>query len=100
MYSFNRKVETNKKGGKGKLVDSLSVSFGYVTVEDIQGLSIFEVASVADKRMYESKSAHYKKKGVDRRGQADAHRALCNLYTKILKTQLSQKHFSLRTQKL
>ena len=87
--------ENEVKNWKGKLVDSLSVSFGYVTVEDIQGLSIFEVASVADKRMYESKSAHYKKKGVDRRGQADAHRALCNLYTKILKINITGDTYSI-----
>lgn len=87
--------ENEVKNWKGKLVDSLSVSFGYVTVEDIQGLSIFEVASVADKRMYETKSAYYKKKGIDRRGQADAHRALCNLYTKILKINITDDTYSI-----
>ncbi len=35
--------------------------------------------------MYAAKSAYYRKKGVDRRGQQDAHRALCESYTGILK---------------
>ena len=83
------------KNWQGKLVDSLSVSLGYVTVEEIQGLSIIEVASFADKRMYESKSEYYKKKGMDRRGQADAHRALCNLYTKILKINITDDTYSI-----
>ena len=47
--------ENEVKNWKGKLVDSLSVSFGYVTVEEVQGQSIFEVGlkikDIADKKV-------------------------------------------------
>ncbi|MCR5626575.1 MAG: hypothetical protein K6F99_04600 [Lachnospiraceae bacterium] len=32
------------------------------------GKSVRELGLIADKRMYEAKSAHYRKTGVDRRG--------------------------------
>ena len=48
-----------------------------------QNNTILDIAKIADKRMYQAKSAYYAKKGVDRRGQAAANTALCNLYTKI-----------------
>ena len=89
------KFEDEVKNWNGKFVNSLSVSLGYVTVDEIQGLPIYEVAAIADKRMYESKSAYYRKRGVDRRGQADAHRALCNLYTKILKINITDDTYSI-----
>lgn len=78
----------------GKMVESIAVSYGYVNANESKGLSINEVAALADKRMYENKSAFYRKKGVDRRGQADAHKALCNLYTKILKINITDDTYS------
>ena len=95
LESIITEFENELNNWHGKLVDDLSVSLGYATADEIQGLSIYEVAAIADKRMYESKSAYYKKKGVDRRGQADAHRALCNLYTKILKINITDDTYSI-----
>ena len=77
------------------MVENISVSYGYTKAVESRGLPIYEVASIADKRMYENKTAYYKKKGVDRRGQADAHRALCNLYTKILKINITDDTYSI-----
>lgn len=79
----------------GKLVDSLSISYGYVAGEEAKGMTIQEIAILSDKRMYEAKSAHYRKKGVDRRGQRDAHTALCALYTKILKINISDDSYQI-----
>jgi diguanylate cyclase (GGDEF)-like protein len=45
----------------GKLVDSLSVSCGYVTRLEVNTNSVHEIANIADKRMYEVKAEHYRK---------------------------------------
>ncbi|MCR4902299.1 MAG: diguanylate cyclase [Butyrivibrio sp.] len=80
---------------RGKLVNSLTISYGYVSKEEEPKLSVRDLAAIADKRMYESKSAYYRKKGVDRRGHQDAHRALCELYTKILKINISDDSYQI-----
>ncbi len=69
----------------GKLVDNLTVSCGYVTMAEVKNMNLHQMAVMADKRMYENKTKYYQKRGIDRRGQRDAHVALCALYTKILK---------------
>ena len=79
----------------GKLVDSLSISYGWISKEENPVLSVRELGAIADQRMYESKNNHYKKKGVDRRGQQDAHRALCELYTKILKINITDDSYKI-----
>jgi diguanylate cyclase (GGDEF)-like protein len=45
----------------GHLVHGLSVSCGYVTKNEVDITSVHEIANIADKRMYEEKSAFYKK---------------------------------------
>ncbi|MCR4588561.1 MAG: GGDEF domain-containing protein [Lachnospiraceae bacterium] len=77
-------------GWKGKLVEGLTISYGYISKEEEPHKSVRELAGIADKRMYEAKAAHYRRKGVDRRGHQDAHRALCELYTKILKINITE----------
>lgn len=79
----------------GKLVNTLSVSCGYVCTEEYPELALHEIAILADKKMYEAKSQYYKKSGVDRRGQQDAHKALCNLYTKIIRINLTEDSFQI-----
>lgn len=79
----------------GNLVDHLSMSYGYVSRQQEPDMTIQEMAILADKRMYEAKSLHYRKKGVDRRGQKDAHTALCALYTKILKINISDDSYQI-----
>lgn len=69
----------------GKMIESLTISCGYVSRKKNDDMTIHQMASLADKMMYESKRKYYQKKGIDRRGRRDAHVALCDLYTKILK---------------
>ncbi|MCQ2082731.1 MAG: sensor domain-containing diguanylate cyclase [Lachnospiraceae bacterium] len=88
-------LEMTTEKWSGSLVDSLSLSYGYVTSHDNQGMTIHDISVLADKEMYKAKSAHYAKKGVDRRGQAAAHTALCNLYTKILKINITEDTYSI-----
>lgn len=79
----------------GELVSSLSLSAGYVTKREFKEETILDMAKIADKRMYKAKSAYYAKKGIDRRGQAAANTALCNLYTKILKINITDDTYSI-----
>ncbi|MCR4674029.1 MAG: diguanylate cyclase [Lachnospiraceae bacterium] len=79
----------------GKLVDKLTIAYGFVTKEEKPTLSVRELAAIADKRMYGAKSAYYRAKGVDRRGHQDAHKALCELYTKIMKINISEDSYQI-----
>lgn len=78
---------------KGKHIKSLSVSAGYGPVYEVNTSSVKECASYAEKKMYEAKTAFYRKKGFDRRGQQDAHTALCALYEKILKVNITDNTY-------
>lgn len=80
---------------QGHFVDHVSVAAGYVSRREFPDFSIPELAKLADDRMYLAKTEWYKNKGVDRRGQAAAHTALCNLYTKILKVNLTNDTYSI-----
>ncbi len=88
-------LEEKQLAWEGDLVSSLSLSVGYVTKRDFGSETVINMAKIADERMYKAKSEYYAKKGVDRRGQAAAHKALCNLYTKILKINLTTDTYSI-----
>ncbi|MCQ2515236.1 MAG: GGDEF domain-containing protein [Saccharofermentans sp.] len=78
----------------GKYIeDGVAVSCGCVSRKEFPDMSIFEMAKLADERMYQNKTEFYKRKGVDRRGQSEAHKALCSLYTKILKINVTDDSF-------
>lgn len=79
----------------GKLVDKLSVSYGHTSKEEHPDLSVRQLGAIAEQRMYVDKENHYKKNGVDRRGQKDAHKALCDLYTKILKINVTDDSYQI-----
>lgn len=51
----------------GNLVKSLTISYGYVGAEGYPNLAIRDLVAEADKKMYEAKSAYYRRKGIDRR---------------------------------
>ncbi|MCR5175616.1 MAG: GGDEF domain-containing protein [Anaerovibrio sp.] len=69
----------------GSLVDKISISYGYVTKEECHGKTIYEMAKLADKKMYKSKEEYYSQKGVDRRGMNSARDALGVMYYKVIK---------------
>lgn len=79
----------------GEEVKKISASYGFISTKEKPGLSTRELAAVADERMYESKANHYKKLGIDRRGQKDAHKALCDLFTKILKINITDDTYQI-----
>lgn len=82
-------------GWSGELIDKLSISYGVALSCDFPKESIRVLSSTAEKRMYKTKSEHYRKQGVDRRGQQDAHKALCELYTKILRINLTEDSYQI-----
>ena len=51
----------------GELVDSISVSYGYVFSSEKAWNGIYDIAKAADERMYKSKSCYYRESGIDRR---------------------------------
>lgn len=94
LQSLVEDVEKVTSGWKGEVVKSLSLSIGYVTKQEFNTETVVNMAKIADQRMYDEKTKYYSKKGIDRRGQAAAHTALCNLYTKILKINLTDDTYS------
>ena len=52
---------------QGKMVKEMSVSCGYVSSDEKEWDTIYDIAKAADARMYENKAAYYQKSGRDRR---------------------------------
>ena len=52
---------------KGKLVDGLTISCGYVTKREATDMTVRQMAVLADRRMYEAKEEYYKQTGIERR---------------------------------
>jgi|GEM_PF-28179 len=95
VAEFEHSIEENCDTWRGKKVDSLTISYGMVRRVSEPDLSMHDIAVLADKRMYEAKSMHYRKLGIDRRGQRDAHIALLNLYTKILRINITEDTYQI-----
>ena len=51
----------------GEYSDSLSISIGYASHSENEGLSIHELEKKADNEMYQAKARYYEKSGIDRR---------------------------------
>ena len=95
LESIKKDLDNITEKWAGKLVSSLALSVGYVTRNEYKDETILDIAKIADKRMYKAKSAYYSRKGIDRRGQAAANTALCNLYTKILKINITDDSYTI-----
>lgn len=95
LAKIKKTLETEVSDWKGQFVDNLTLSCGYVVKSETAQMTLHDISVLADKRMYEEKSLHYRRTGFDRRGQRDAHVALCALYTKILKINLSDDSYQI-----
>ncbi len=95
LEAIKEDLEQATEKWSGELVSSLALSVGYVTKSECKEETILDIAKMADKRMYQAKTAYYAKKGVNRRGQAAANIALCNLYTKILKINITEDSYAI-----
>ena len=52
---------------RGKLVDSMTISYGCVSSLEEDWEHVYDIAKEADRRMYASKSRYYSDSGIDRR---------------------------------
>lgn len=95
LEAIRNDLDSITESWTGEAVQTLSLSVGYVAKNEYEDKSLLEIAKIADKRMYLAKSSYYSKKGIDRRGQAAANTALCNLYTKILKVNITDDSYSI-----
>lgn len=89
LKDIERSLQNTFESWKGELVDEMYISYGYACAKDYPGLSILELAKVADEKMYQAKNAFYVNKGIDRRGQKLAYSALCSSYIKVTKLNLT-----------
>ncbi len=79
---------------KGEFVDTLSVSCGYVLSSELEGSDINELQKLADKRMYESKSEYYRKKGVDRRNQGHSFDTIYATHNRMMEIGITDESHS------
>lgn len=90
LNKFEKIVDT----WHGDLVKELSIAYGFAEKQEFPDASISELSAIADKRMYQMKEAHYMAKGIDRRWLHEANTALCELYNKILKINITADTFT------
>lgn len=93
--SVTRDLENITMEWEDDLVPELSISVGYASKREFGKETVAEMSKIADSRMYKAKADYYSKRGIDRRGQAAAHTALCSLYTKILKINLTDDSYQI-----
>lgn len=89
------KLDELCKAWKGTYSNDLCVSVGAAFSTEAETGVLMDLWKLADKRMYDAKSEHYRKSGMDRRGQNDAHKTLCSMYTKILKINLTEDSYQI-----
>lgn len=67
LVALQSEIDKRAAEWDGELVHSLTISCGYVTRDESEDLSIREMATLADRRMYEAKSDYYRRTGIERR---------------------------------
>ncbi len=90
-------LEEVTKKWRGTRNGDLTFSCGYVTYKENKNMSVHQMATLADRRMYEDKRKYYQKKGLDRRGKRDAHVALFSLFSIILKINITDDTYKIIT---
>lgn len=95
LPSIRNSFEERLTSWRGEQVDTLSVSYGYASKQELADKNAKELAHIAEERMYQAKAEYYRTKGIDRRGMAAAHTALISLYIKILKINLTSDSYTL-----
>lgn len=67
LAEVQKQIDELTSAWHGDLVESLSLSCGYVSVRENKTMTIQQMSILADQRMYESKKNYYKRTGIDRR---------------------------------
>ncbi len=86
MYAEFDRVTEN---WKGQWEQPLRVSYGGASAREVPGGDLNQITKLADGRLYEAKALYYSTKGIDRREQQKAYRAMCASYIKILQINLN-----------
>ena len=90
FHKLMEEFEEAVNGWNGQQVERLAISCGFVSSREEKWTSMEEIIRTSDMRMYEEKAMYYRKNGVDRRSQPAAYIALCKLYPRILKADLTE----------
>lgn len=93
IESIKNDLKETTMNWSGEYIDGVSIACGFVSKRETNETSVRKIAVMAEERMYADKTLYYQSKGVDRRGQKEAHAALHNLYTKILKINLTEDNY-------
>lgn len=64
---MTKHFDSSIAGWRGKLVDSMTISYGCVSSLEQDWEQVYDIAKEADRRMYASKARYYSGCGIDRR---------------------------------
>lgn len=92
--SLRAKLKNLENEWHGEIVEHMYLSVGCALHRDNPEASIAELEKVADVMMYQEKDAYYREKGTDRRGQQAAFTAIGNLYTRVVRINLTDDTYS------
>lgn len=67
MEAIEHELKQVMDSWSGDHSSSLTVSYGYVTMNEVGDMPVRQMAILADKRMYEAKTRYYKSTGTERR---------------------------------
>lgn len=95
LETIMKEFEEMAEEWRGILTECLTISCGYVRKCEDENMTLHQMATLADKRMYINKSFFYQRNGIDRRGQRDAHIALHGMYAKILKIDIANDTYQI-----
>ena len=84
-----REFDRVTENWKGQWGQQLRVSYGGASAREVPGGDLVQIAKLADNRLYEAKALYYSTKGIDRREQQKAYRAMCASYIKIMQANLN-----------
>ena len=65
--AMKNEFDSSVAGWRGRLVDSMTISYGCVSSLEEDWEHVYDIAKEADRRMYASKSRYYSDSGIDRR---------------------------------
>lgn len=94
LAELRNKLKKKSDEWSGKIVKNMYLSVGFAKHTDNPNGKVPELEKLADVMMYKEKDAYYREKGTDRRGQQAAFNAIGNLYTRVLRINLSDNTYS------
>lgn len=94
LGEIRAKLKQKSDSWSGDLVKNMYLSVGFAKHSDNPNATVPELEKLADVMMYKEKDAYYREKGTDRRGQQAAFSAIGNLYSNVLRVNLSDNTYT------